>query len=180
MHHLLPSVFLHSLPFLSPHLFAHPAHAAYPFCCITPNLQNSSLSLGLCREEGGKKKKEEAPFPTFPSSLSHFFLSAPDRVLSVESAHNEDSCLSGVKRRRLGRAERVTFLGYNANILPSSKLNQNVNCAIAAMADTDRSLAWVEFGQPPRPREDSSCKKKKNKKTFPTQSLLLAGQVFCS
>lgn len=90
------------------------------------------------------------PAPFQPSFASHFFLSAPS--LSVESAQNEGSSLSGVNRRCVGEAERMTSLGCNANILPSSKapeISHNVNCAITVMADTDKSLAYVEFGQPP-------------------------------
>lgn len=81
-----------------------------------------------------------------------FFLSAPS--LSVESAQNEGSSLSGVNRRCVGEAERMTSFGCNANILPSSrppKISHNVNCAITAMADTDRSLALGGIWPTPDP-----------------------------
>lgn len=45
----------------------------------------------------------------------------------------------------------MTSLGCNANILLSfnaPEISQKDNCAITVMADTDRSLAWVEIGQP--------------------------------
>ena len=60
--------------------------------------------------------------------------------------------MSGVNRRCVGGAERMTYLGCKATILPfveAPRISQNVNCAITVMADTDRSLAWVEFGQSP-------------------------------
>lgn len=80
-------------------------------CCITPNKKK-------CWE-----KKSDRLCLHNPPAL-HFFLSAPS--LPVESAQREGSILSGVNRRRVGGAERMTSLGCNANILPSSRLQRSV------------------------------------------------------
>lgn len=55
-------------------------------------------------------------------------------------------------------------------IVKAPGISQNVNCAITVMTDTDRSLAWVEFGQPLGSGKIPSA-----------ESLsVAAGQVFCS
>lgn len=116
---------------ISSHLWNLKMCMADRFCCVTTNF---------------------FVFPPAPSQicLHHIScLSAPPSA-SVESAQSEGSSLSGVNRCCVWRswAHDLPWMWTKYSpIVEAPGISQNVNCAIMVMADTDRSLAWVEFGQ---------------------------------
>ncbi len=88
-------------------------------CCPSILLHYTQLKKWLYRSLSLSSNPQALSRPS-----KHIFLSAPSLLL--ESAQNEGSSLSGVNRRCVGGAQRMTSLGSNANILPSSRLQRSV------------------------------------------------------